>query len=211
MLRSVPLGICLSVRAANHRSAMLSQDALVGVKCRWKRGRLRSQRWMTGVFVRREIVEHQVNFQLLRNAGVDGVQELLELGRSVATVHLTNDVTRLGVERCEQRRGAVTDVIMEKERKVAEPKYGEFVFLNEDGTPVYTKNVNKRFQAHVARIGLPDIPSTGCATPAPRPGLGRFVTTPCSRTCSATRRRPSRSTSRSWGRSGGGRPPPGSI
>ena len=38
VLRCVPRRICRSVIAANHRSTWLIQDALVGVKCRWKRG-----------------------------------------------------------------------------------------------------------------------------------------------------------------------------
>ncbi len=35
---------CFSVRAANQRSTRLIQDALVGVKCTWKRGWRVSQR-----------------------------------------------------------------------------------------------------------------------------------------------------------------------
>ena len=38
VLRCVPRRIWRSVIAANHRSTWLIQDALVGVKCRWKRG-----------------------------------------------------------------------------------------------------------------------------------------------------------------------------
>ena len=37
-----------SVSSANQRSTKLIQEAPVGVKCRWKRGRLSNHRWMVG-------------------------------------------------------------------------------------------------------------------------------------------------------------------
>ena len=64
-----------------------------------------------------------------------------------------------------------------KPRKVADPKYADFVFLNQDGTPVFTRNVNKRLQAHAARMGLPVITLHGlrhtCATAWARRGMDR--------------------------------------
>src|SRR6266540_1926695 len=41
-LRNTPRRIALSVSSRNHRSTRFSQDEEVGVKCRWKRGRLAS-------------------------------------------------------------------------------------------------------------------------------------------------------------------------
>ena len=49
VLRWVPRRIQRSVRVANQRSTKLIQEALVGVKWRWKRGWRASQRWMSGV------------------------------------------------------------------------------------------------------------------------------------------------------------------
>jgi hypothetical protein len=44
VLRWVPRRICFWVSSANHRSTRLIQEALVGVKCNWKRGLLANQR-----------------------------------------------------------------------------------------------------------------------------------------------------------------------
>ena len=68
-------------------------------------------------------------------------------------------------------------VHLAKPRKVADPKYAPFVFLNEEGTPVFTRNINKRFQAHAARLGLPVITLHGlrhtCATSWAGRGMDR--------------------------------------
>jgi hypothetical protein len=48
-LGKTPRRSAFSVSSRNQRSTRFSQELLVGVKCRWKRGRLASQRLIIGV------------------------------------------------------------------------------------------------------------------------------------------------------------------
>ena len=94
VLRCTPRRSCFSVSRANQRSTRLSQDALVGVKCRWKRG-WRSQpavdqRRLVGAVV----VENQVDVQLGGHRRVDRVEELAELDGPMAAMALADDLAR---------------------------------------------------------------------------------------------------------------------
>ena len=66
------------VSSANQRSTRLSQDELVGVKCRWNRGCLTSHLDRRGL-VRGVVVQHQVQVQVLRDGRVDHLEEPQEL------------------------------------------------------------------------------------------------------------------------------------
>src|SRR6266403_4648226 len=62
--------------------------------------------------VRAVVVEDEMNFQLLRDVEVDGVEELPKLDSAVTTVMLGDDLATLHVERGKQRRGAAPHVVM---------------------------------------------------------------------------------------------------
>ena len=98
--------------SANQRSIWLSHDALVGVKCRWKRGAsekpLVDHRGPVGAVV----VEDQVDVQLLRHRLLDDREELPELDGPVARVASPDDFSRGDVEGGEERGGAVALVVV---------------------------------------------------------------------------------------------------
>src|SRR3989441_5571675 len=62
--------------------------------------------------VRAVVVEDEMNFQLLRDVEVDGVEELAKLDSAVTTVMLGDDLATLHVERGKQRRGTAPYVVM---------------------------------------------------------------------------------------------------
>jgi hypothetical protein len=81
----------LVVISAKKRSTRLSQDALFGVKCRWKRRRLASHAFTSGRLVGPVAVEHQVNVEVLLHAPVDPLQEANKLVGTVARLTLADD------------------------------------------------------------------------------------------------------------------------
>src|SRR6185436_13514673 len=68
-----------------------------------------SDRWC---LVRAEIVEHDVDVEVFGHCGVDGVEKLLELDGTVPAMQLADHSSRHDVECCEQRRRAMTYVIV---------------------------------------------------------------------------------------------------
>ena len=58
------------------------------------------------------VVHNQVYVQIGGHLCLDGIEALAELHGPVATVALANHLARPGVQRGEQRRGAVANVIM---------------------------------------------------------------------------------------------------
>ena len=86
-----PRRSCWSVSSPNQRSTWLSQDELVGVKCRWNRGCAASQSADGRGLVGGQVVADQVHVQLGRHVGVDRGQELLELDRAVPAVQRADD------------------------------------------------------------------------------------------------------------------------
>ena len=97
--RWVPRLSSLVVSSANQRSTRFSQDELVGVKCRSKRGCASSHFWIAGVLWVRAVVEHDVDVEIGGDLAVDGLQELLELDRAVAAVQRADDLAGGEVQR----------------------------------------------------------------------------------------------------------------
>ena len=58
------------------------------MKCSWKRGCFRSHWWMAGGLVRGVVVQHQVQVQVLRDGGVDELEEPQEFLVAVPAVWL---------------------------------------------------------------------------------------------------------------------------
>ena len=110
--RKLPRRICFSVKAANQRSTRFSQLAEVGVKCRWKRGRLSSQRWMGGRLVGAVVVQDQVHIHVGGHVGFDGVEELAKFGAAVPAVQFSDHLAGLGIEGGKQGRGAVAHIVV---------------------------------------------------------------------------------------------------
>jgi transposase len=73
---------------------------------------LRQPRLDFGRLVGRIVVEHQMHVARLEDGAVDAAQECQELLRPVSRHAFSDDHTRLHIERCEQRRGAVALVIV---------------------------------------------------------------------------------------------------
>jgi ELWxxDGT repeat protein len=63
-------------------------------------------------FVGSAVVEHEMDFCILRNVAIDGVEELAELDAAVTAVVLGDDLPGLDVEGCEEGRGAVPNVVV---------------------------------------------------------------------------------------------------
>src|SRR3954469_10455434 len=95
-LRWTPRRSIRVVSSAKSRSTRLSQELLVGVKCRWKRGWRTSQRRISGVFG--------------GDLAVELVEELAELGGAVLAMQAAVDVAGGHIECGEQAGGAVADV-----------------------------------------------------------------------------------------------------
>src|SRR3954453_13650231 len=87
--RCAPRLSFLVVSSANQRSTRFSHELDVGVKCRTKRGWAASQRWMAGVLCVEEL-SSDVDRELVWHLALDGLQELLELERAVASVQSTD-------------------------------------------------------------------------------------------------------------------------
>jgi hypothetical protein len=58
------------------------------------------------------VVEHEMHFQILRDAAVDRVEELPELDATMAAMMFGDDLSGLDVESGKQGRGAVADVVV---------------------------------------------------------------------------------------------------
>jgi hypothetical protein len=100
------------VRAANQRSTRLIHDALVGVKCTWKRGRFASHLRIHRSFVGAVVVHDEMHVEKRWNVLVDGVQKPAKLRASVPTMQFSDDLARLYVQSGKQRGSAVSFVIM---------------------------------------------------------------------------------------------------
>ena len=111
VLRWTPRRSCFSVKAANQRSTRFSQEAPVGVKWSWKRGWRSSQRWISGVFMGRVIVDDQMEIQSGRHPVVDGLEKLAKLQRPMALMHFADYGPRFEIERREQVSGAVAQIV----------------------------------------------------------------------------------------------------
>lgn len=58
------------------------------------------------------VVHDQMDVQIRRNTLLDGVQKAQEFGGPVSRLRLTDDLTGGDIERSEQRRGAMTHVVV---------------------------------------------------------------------------------------------------
>ena len=111
VLRWMPRRICFSVNSANQRSTRLSQEAEVGVKCRWKRGRLASQRRIPWV-LRAVVVQDEVHLEFCGHVACDGIEKSAKLAGTMTTMKLAQHVTAGHVESREQAGGAVAFVVV---------------------------------------------------------------------------------------------------
>jgi len=62
--------------------------------------------------VRPVVVEHEMGFQVLRDASIDGVEELSELNATVTSVMLSDDPSALHVEGCKERGRPVSHIVV---------------------------------------------------------------------------------------------------
>jgi hypothetical protein len=81
-----------------------------GVKCRWKRGCFSSHWWIAGVLVRGVVVQHEVQVQVLRDGGVDELEEPQKVPVPVPPAGLCDDRAAGQVEGGEQAGHAVAEV-----------------------------------------------------------------------------------------------------
>src|SRR5215468_7976137 len=65
-----------------------------------------------GGLVSAVVVEDQVEVEVGRHGGVDGIEELPELHGSVSTVALSDDRACLNIQRSKQRRGPVATIVV---------------------------------------------------------------------------------------------------
>ena len=86
---------------------MFSEEALVGVKCRWKRGCLESHALTLSVVWGRVGVEHRAHLARLRHMPVDAARELQGLKCPVARLAFAEHPARCHAEHREQRGRAV--------------------------------------------------------------------------------------------------------
>src|SRR3954453_22697854 len=98
------------VSSAKSRSTRLSQELLVGVKCRWKRGVADEPAADLGGFVGGVVVQDEVHVVLGGDLAVELVEELAELGGAVLAVQAAVDVAGGHIECGEQAGRAVADV-----------------------------------------------------------------------------------------------------
>ncbi len=116
--RWIPRLICFSVIRAKKRSTWLIQDASVGVKGRAS-GAL-GQPVADGLsFVGGVVVHDQVDVKVSRDIGLDLVEDLPELAGAVFRVAAADHCAGRHVQRGEQRRGAVADVVVRPPLRVA--------------------------------------------------------------------------------------------
>jgi hypothetical protein len=99
------------VNSENHRSTRLSQLEPVETKCNWNLEGRASHRLMAGL-VRGVVVGDEVDVELLGHLGVDALEEILELDAPVPLVQPGDDGAVEGGEGGEDRRGAVTGVVV---------------------------------------------------------------------------------------------------
>ena len=93
-LLNVPRRMRLMVISAKNRSTRLSQEAEVGVKCRWKRGCLASHAFTSGCLVRPIVVDDQMKVEVLVDDAVDDLEEANEFLGTVARLALADDERR---------------------------------------------------------------------------------------------------------------------
>ena len=89
------------VISANYRSTRFSQDELVGVKCRRKRGVLSQPCLDLGMMARAVVVQAHVDVQIRRHATVDLSQEFPKFHIPVSEVAGADDLPFQHVERRE--------------------------------------------------------------------------------------------------------------
>src|SRR5438132_109280 len=95
--------------------------AIGGCEVHVKPGTLGEPRPDERCFVRSVIVHDEVDVPIGWYAGVDAVQELAELDRPMAAMHLANHFAALGVERGKQRGGAMALVVVRPPLGLAGP------------------------------------------------------------------------------------------
>ena len=110
--RCAPRRSFLVVSSANQRSTRFSQDELVGVKCKTKRGWAASQLLDRRRLVGGAVVEDQVHVEVVGDLAVDGLQELLELDRAVAAVQRADHLAGRDVQRGVEAGGARALVVV---------------------------------------------------------------------------------------------------
>src|SRR3954467_12412399 len=94
----------------NQHSTRLSQDALVGVKCRWNRGRLRSQSWISLVLWVFRLSSTRCTSRSGGTPPLDPAEKGAELHAAVALLAGTDRLARLHVERGKQVDRAMATV-----------------------------------------------------------------------------------------------------
>ena len=102
-----------SVSSLNQRSMRLVQELDVGVKCRCQR---RRSRWEPRGDLRRlvcgQVVQHDMDGQTARDAGVDLLEEPQDVLGGMAFAAVREDLTGRDVHRREQVGGAVALVVV---------------------------------------------------------------------------------------------------
>src|SRR5215207_9794571 len=101
-----------SVTKPKNPSTWFRQEEYVGVKCMWKRGWACSQALTTGGLVGLVVVADQMDVQLPWHLDVDFGQELPELRGAVLAVQAGDHQAVHCVQRSEQGRGPVPDVVV---------------------------------------------------------------------------------------------------
>ncbi len=91
---------------------MFSQEALVGVKCRWNRGCFASHFLTLRMLVRGVVVQDQVQIAVGGRLRIDELQELQPLLMAMPILALPDEGAIGHIERRKERRGAVADVVM---------------------------------------------------------------------------------------------------
>lgn len=108
-LPKVPPRMRLRVISANQRSIRLSQDVLVGVKCRWYRGEPGLDRRM---LVGGAVVQDQVDLAPPWGAALDAPQEADEPDVPTARLAAADHGATEHIERREEGGRAVTQVVV---------------------------------------------------------------------------------------------------
>src|ERR1700761_6050796 len=67
------------------------------------------------------VVPDQMHIEADRHVGLDFIEELAEFGSAMTRIALTDDFSRCNVERSEQRRRAMPDVVVAASLRLARP------------------------------------------------------------------------------------------
>ena len=91
---------------------MLSQDALVGVKCTWNRGGFARHPRIHFGFMGAVVVHNEMDIEIGGNSSVDSIEEFAKLNAATATVAFPNDHAGLHIQSGEKRGRAVPCMVV---------------------------------------------------------------------------------------------------